>query len=43
MALFDSIPYGVEEIIVNRMIASVSVSPLGVIIPILDTAAITGI
>ncbi len=43
MELFESIPYGVEEIIVNRMIASVSISPLGAIVPVLDTAAITGI
>lgn len=36
-------PYGIEEIITNRMIASVAISPAGALIPLLDTAAITGI
>lgn len=41
MDLFENIPYGVEEIITNRMIASVAISPVGAIIPLLDTGAIT--
>lgn len=43
MDIFEGIPYGIKEIITNRMIASVAVSPAGVLIPLLDTAAITGI
>lgn len=43
MDLFKNIPFGVEEIITNRMIASISISPAGALIPLLDTAAITGI
>ena len=36
-------PYGIKEIITNRMIASVAISPTGALIPLLDTAAITAI
>lgn len=43
MKLFACVPYGVKETIVDSMVASVGISPLGAIIPILDTAAITGI
>lgn len=43
MDLFKGMPYGIEEIITNRMIASVAISPAGALIPLLDTAAITGI
>ena len=43
MNLFKGCPYGIEEIITNRMVASVAISPTGALIPLLDTAAITGI
>ena len=43
MDIFDDIPYGIEEIITNRMVASVSISPAGALVPMLDTVAITGI
>ena len=43
MDIFKGMPYGIEEIITNRMIASVAISPAGALIPLLDTAAITGI
>ena len=43
MDIFKGIPYGIEEIITNRMIASVAISPTGALIPLLDTAAITAI
>ena len=43
MDIFKGIPYGIKEIITNRMIASVAISPTGVLIPLLDTAAITAI
>ena len=43
MDLFKSMPYGIKEIITNRMIASVAISPTGVLIPLLDTTAITAI
>lgn len=43
MDIFKGMPYGIEEIITNRMIASVAISPTGALIPMLDTAAITGI
>lgn len=43
MDIFKGMPYGIKEIITNRMIASVAISPTGTIIPLLDTAAITAI
>lgn len=43
MDIFYDIPYGVEYIITDSMFASVCISPAGALIPILDTAAITGI
>lgn len=43
MDIFKGIPYGIKEIITNRMIASVAISPTGALIPLLDTAAITAI
>lgn len=43
MDIFKGMPYGIKEIITNRMIASVVISPAGALIPLLDTAAITGI
>lgn len=43
MDIFKDMPYGIEEIITNSMIASVAISPAGTLIPLLDTAAITGI
>ena len=43
MELFKSIPYGIEEIITNRMAASVLISPTGALIPLLDTGAIAAI
>ena len=43
MDIFKGMPYGIKEIITNRMIASVAISPTGVLIPLLDTAAITAI
>ena len=43
MDIFRGMPYGIEEIITNRMIASVAISPTGALIPLLDTAAITAI
>lgn len=43
MSIFDDMPYGIKEIITNRMIASVAISPTGALIPLLDTAAIAGI
>lgn len=43
MDIFKGMPYGIKEIITNRMIASVAISPTGAIIPLLDTAAITAI
>lgn len=43
MDIFKNIPYGVEEIITNRMIATVAISPAGAVIPMLDTTAIIGI
>lgn len=43
MDIFEGMPYGIEEIIKNRMIATVGISPAGAIFPILDTAAITAI
>ena len=43
MDIFKDMPYGIKEIITNGMIASVGISPAGVLFPILDTAAITGI
>lgn len=43
MDIFEDIPYEVEEIITNRMIASVAISPAGAVIPLLDTSAIAGI
>jgi uncharacterized protein (DUF697 family) len=43
MDIFRGMPYGIKEIITNRMIASVAISPTGVLIPLLDTAAITAI
>lgn len=43
MDIFKDMPYGIEEIITNRMIASVAVSPAGTLIPLLDTGAIFGI
>lgn len=43
MDIFKNIPYGVEEIITNRMIATVAISPAGALIPMLDTAAVAGI
>lgn len=43
MDIFKGMPYGIEEIITNRMIAAVAISPTGVFIPLLDTVAITGI
>jgi uncharacterized protein (DUF697 family) len=43
MGIFDDMPYGIKEIITNRMIAAAGVSPAGALIPLLDTAAITGI
>jgi uncharacterized protein (DUF697 family) len=43
MDIFKDMPYGIKEIITNRMIASVAISPTGALIPLLDTAAITAI
>ena len=43
MDIFKGMPYGIKEIITNRMIASVAISPTGALIPLLDTAAITAI
>lgn len=43
MDIFKGIPYGVEEIIKNSMIASVVISPAGAVIPILDMGAIATI
>lgn len=43
MDIFRGMPYGIKEIITNRMIASVAISPTGALIPLLDTAAITAI
>ncbi len=43
MDIFKDVPYGVEEIITNRMVASVMISPTGALIPVFDTAAIAGI
>ena len=43
MDIFKGIPYGIKEIITNRMIATVCISPAGVLLPVLDTAAITAI
>lgn len=43
MDIFEDIPYEVEEIITNRMIASVAISPAGALLPLLDTGAIAGI
>ena len=43
MDIFKGIPYGIKEIITNRMIASAAISPTGALIPLLDTAAITAI
>lgn len=43
MDLFKDCPDEIEEIIVNRMLASVAISPTGALIPLLDTAAITAI
>ena len=43
MDIFKSMPYDIKEIITNRMIASVAISPTGALIPLLDTAAITAI
>lgn len=43
MDIFRGMPYGIKEIITNRMFASVAISPTGALIPLLDTAAITAI
>lgn len=43
MDIFKGMPDGIKEIITNRMIASVAISPTGALIPLLDTAAITAI
>ena len=43
MDIFRGMPYGIKEIITNRMVASVAISPTGALIPLLDTAAITAI
>lgn len=43
MDIFKDMPYGIKEIITNRMIASVAISPAGALIPILDTGAIIAI
>lgn len=43
MDIFSGMPYGVEEIIKNRMLATVAISPGGALIPMLDTAAIVAI
>lgn len=43
MDIFKNIPYGVKEIITNRMLATVAISPAGALIPLLDTGAIVGI
>lgn len=43
MDIFEGIPYEVEEIITNRMLATTAISPAGVLIPLLDTGAIIGI
>lgn len=43
MDIFKDMPDGIKEIIANRMIATVGISPAGALLPVLDTAAITGI
>lgn len=43
MDIFKNIPYGVQEIITNRMIATVAISPAGAVFPLLDTGAIVTI
>lgn len=43
MGMFDDMPYGIEDIIENKMVASVAISPTGALVPLLDTVAITGI
>lgn len=43
MDIFADIPFRVEDIISDSMFASVCISPAGALIPLLDTAAITGI
>lgn len=43
MDIFRDMPYGIKEIISNRMIATTAVSPAGALIPLLDTGAIVGI
>ena len=40
MDLFEGMPYKVKEIIKDSVIASVAVSPAGVLVPAFDTAAI---
>lgn len=43
MDIFAKTPYGVEDIITDIMVASVCVSPVCVIILLLDIAVFTGI
>lgn len=43
MDIFKDMPYGVKEIISNRMIATTAMSPVGALVPLLDTGAIVGI